>query len=53
MTAGSTYFHGLDRPSQEQYILKLDVAGLSIKDGPCSPTGAAEVVNGVRTFATG
>ena len=42
MTAGSAYFHRLDRSSQERYILKLEVAGLAIKDDPYSPSRSGE-----------
>ena len=48
MTAGSAYFHGLDRPSQERYILELEVAGLAIKDDPYSPSRSGEWSSDVR-----
>ena len=34
----STYFKDLDKPTQERYILKLELAGLTIQDDPYSPS---------------
>ena len=42
MTAGSGYFHGLGRPSQERCMKKLEITGLTIKDNPYSPSRSGE-----------
>ena len=38
----STYFEDLDKPTQERYILKLELAGLTIQDDPYSPSRSGQ-----------